>query len=246
MSAWLVACSAGGGATPAVLAPVRAPIGCERLEYALVQDGVTLGTGTLQSRVQEDGSWALRQAYVSTTNTEHLDETEAVVTEAFAPRSSSRLVANMGNVDQVATEYRTVEGRAVATFTRATTGEAPGKPADLRLREHAFDNESAFWLWRALPLEEGYHARYTSVNAFERSQSTVDLTAVGVVGVTVPAGSFEAWRVLVVSGRATRTAWIEVAPPHRMVQWDNGVAFMQLVTDSSAAAGCSAVGAPVR
>ena len=55
---------------------------------------------------------------------------------------------------------------------------ATRKPDELRLRPNAYDNESSFWLWRALPLAEGYRTRYTSVNVFERTQTTVDLTVV--------------------------------------------------------------------
>ena len=40
--------------------------------------------------------------------------------------------------------------------------------------------------------------------------------------IEVPAGSFEAWRVIVRNGRAIRSAWINVEAPHQLLQWDNG------------------------
>ncbi len=233
------ACAPAGPAAPPPPEIVRRPSTCEQLEYVLVQDGRTLGKGALSSMPQRPGEWVLAQVYVSSIDTERIDEARAIVTESFAPRSASRLVAQMGNLDESSIEYRTVDDRAVGTITRKTTGRAPSEPAELRLRPHAYDNESSFWLWRALPLAEGYATRYNSVNVYEREQTTVDLTVVGTTEVTVPAGTFEVWRLLVVAGRASRTAWIEVAPPHRLVQWDNGVSFMQLVRDGSAQAPCA-------
>jgi hypothetical protein len=230
----LAACTAGRDGAAPVLEVVRPPAVCERLEYTLVQPGETLGSGTLLSRRQPNApAWDLDQAYVSALDTERLDESHVTVDASLHPQASRRVIAQMGNLDEAGAEYRTTEERAVAVLTRVITGQAPVPPAELRLRDHAYDNESAFWLWRSLPLEEGYRARYTSVNAYERNQTTVDLSVVGRAEVTVPGGAFEAWRLLVVAGRATRTAWIEVAPPHRLVLWDNGVSFMQFVRDSS-------------
>ena len=52
--------------------------------------------------------------------------------------------------------------------------------------------------------------------------------------ITVPAGTFDTWRLQVRNGRATRVAWINVEPPHEIVQWDNGVLLFQLEQTSAA------------
>ena len=41
--------------------------------------------------------------------------------------------------------------------------------------------------------------------------------------------TFEAWRILLRNGRAVRTAWISIDPPHRVVRWDNGEVIFELV-----------------
>ncbi len=233
------ACVPVGPAAPPPPEVVRPPANCEQLEYVLVQDGRTLGKGALSTLAQRSGEWALGQVYVSSVDTERIDEAHAIVSDSLAPRSARRLLTQMGNLDESSIEYRTVDNRPVGTITRKTTGQPPIEPAELPLRPNAYDNESSFWLWRSLPLAEGYATRYASVNVYERNQTTVDLTVVGSTEVTVPAGTFEVWRLLVVAGRASRTAWIEVAPPHRLVQWDNGVSFMQFVRDVSAQAPCA-------
>jgi hypothetical protein len=236
----LAGCAPAGVGAPPPLEVVRGPLDCERLEYTLVQDGTTLGSGTLTSSPGRGAqTWVLTQTYESAVHTERTDESTVTVGTDLAPVSSHRTIAQMGNVEEVRAEYGNGEGAAVVMLTRSMTGREADDPGQLRLRNAAYDNESAFWLWRVLPLEEGYRARYTSVNAYERSQATVDLSVVDVVQVPVPAGTFETWRVLVVAGRATRTAWIEVAAPHRLIQWDNGVSFMRLVRDSSSSFDCA-------
>ena len=56
----------------------------------------------------------------------------------------------------------------------------------------------------------------------DRNQQTVILRVIDRQTVEVPAGTFEAWRLQVRNGRATRVAWINVDAPHQIVQWDNG------------------------
>jgi hypothetical protein len=92
----------------------------------------------------------------------------------------------------------------------------------LAVRAHFYDNESSLWLWRAIGFVEGYERLYVSVNPFERSQQTVSLRVPRREPMTVPAGTFDTWRVILRSGRAVRTAWINTAAPYQVIRWDNG------------------------
>jgi len=192
----------------------------ERFEYAITEPGREPARGTI-SAARKDNGWVLEQRYEAGGGVDH---TTSTVNEALRPASTARTLEWAGGGETHGLEYRPADKRVMSTRTK--NGKTDTR--ELKLRDNAYDNESAFWLWRSLPLAEGYTARYVSVNAYERSQSLVTLTVIGHAEVTVPAGTFDAWRVLVVSGRAARTAWIEVAPPHRLVQWDNGGAVMQL------------------
>lgn len=233
------ACAPLGPAAPPPPQVVREPVNCEQLEYVLVKDGRTLGTGTLASAYRDAGErsgWDLQQTY--TPGGEYSDWSQAYVRPQFQPMNSERGLDRPGGGERHSADYERTPGTAVMRSWRQDGERETESTAELRLRPNAYDNESSFWMWRSLPLAEGYVTRYTSVNAFERNQSTVDLSVVGTATVTVPAGTFETWRVLVVAGRASRTAWIEVAPPHRLVQWDNGVSFMQLEREVARSAIC--------
>jgi hypothetical protein len=96
------------------------------------------------------------------------------------------------------------------------------------LPANAYENESSLWLWRTLPFAEDYRARYVSVNVVERKRQTVELEVTGQQTITVPAGTFNTWRLQVRNGRATRVAWINVDAPHQIVRWDNGSTVLSL------------------
>src|SRR5262249_14248569 len=112
----------------------------------------------------------------------------------------------------------------------ATHADGPGAPpdGDLTLRAHAYDNEASLWLWRGLAFADNYEKFYVSVNAFERSQQTVNLRIPRKEPSTVRAGTFQTWRVILRNGRAVRTAWINVDAPHEVVRWDNGDTVLEL------------------
>lgn len=208
----------------------------ERFVYTITEPAQEPITAELRAGRTAEG-WRLQQRYCVQSDAARFDVAESIVNEMLRPLETTRRFSPTGTLEEYHLGYRPADARV--DWTHTTDGNmAKAQRSELRLRENAFDNESAFWLWRSLPLAEGYRARYTSVNVYEGSQSSVDLTVVGMTAVTVPAGTFEAWRVLVVSGRATRTAWIEVAAPHRLVQWDNGASVMQLEPDSTLPPAC--------
>jgi hypothetical protein len=92
-----------------------------------------------------------------------------------------------------------------------------------------YANSSSFWLWRQLPLEVGYAASYLTVDPFEEKWQLVTITVPQAEVLKMPFGDIPVWRVLIRSGRATRSAWIEQSMPHRVLKWDNGLTVMTLI-----------------
>jgi hypothetical protein len=209
----------------------------EQLTYDLLDDfGELLGTGTLEAR-REGDLLVLEQ---------HYEEVEAPA--GVAPTSDTVvLVVDGTTLRPLRGERQTVRRASDGTVTaesyvwayeldgdsvRMTSVRERNGSRDergLTVRDHYYDNESSLWLWRAIAFADAYEEYYVSVNAIERSQQTVNLRVPQVETVSVPAGEFEAWRILLRTGRAVRTAWIEVAPPHRILRWDNGDVIFELV-----------------
>ena len=218
-----LACAGGGTAGGTADVVTRIPFASgERLVYALHDDtGAVVGHGTLVTFL-DGGVFSFGQEYQPEGEGYTSDfSVTSVDAGTLKPLSLERVLRRASDApeDRYGAIYAG-DGSSVRLL-RQRDGEAE-EERELRLREHAYDNESSLWLWRTLDLSDSYEARYVSVNHAERSQQTVILRVTGRQTVDVPAGEFDSWRLQVRNGRATRVVWIEVDSSHRVVQWDNG------------------------
>ena len=210
----------------------------EVLEYQVVTfEGELLGYGTFTAAA-DAGQLLLRQEYVeaetSAGMTPVTDETSVWVNAStFRPEGGEREIVRRdadGNVTTDRYEWvYGVENNAPRLYQTEHLAGRDERERELRLRQHFYDNESSLWLWRAVDLFEELDSYYVSVNAIEVSQQTVNIRVPQIESVTVPAGEFEAYRLLFRNGRNVRTAWIEVDAPHRVLRWDNGDVVLELL-----------------
>jgi hypothetical protein len=226
--AGLVSCSGGStaaeGDTEAVVSNVPFADG-ERFAYELRDDHGVVGHGVLS--VSRDGdALVLKQDYeeaaVPAGQKATSDRsTVAVDPVTLQPRSVERVVEQRESSD-------TYDGTYAADGDSVTMSKDDAKARTVELPANAYENESSLWLWRTLPFAKDYQARYVSVNVVERKRQTVELEVTGQQTITVPAGTFNTWRLQVRNGRATRVAWINVDAPHQIVRWDNGSTVLSL------------------
>lgn len=239
-----LALSGCAGAAPSVptsdvfvSAPWRAG---ERLEYRLRNDqGDALGTAILTT-AQDGDRYVLGQVYeedpgrVPAGAAAIRDEVRLVVDgRTLKPLEGTRITRGRQGDGQpqetrVVWTYRAT-GESTTLVTRREGAGGRLEESTLPLREHAYDNESSLWLWRGVALAEGYEEAYVSASALDRTQQTAIITVPQRERVEVPAGAFEAWRILLRSGRAVRTAWIGIEAPSRVVRWDTGEVIFELV-----------------
>lgn len=219
--------SCGGGGSSAAEGDSNAIVGAipfadgEEFTYELRGDRGVLGYGVL-SVMSEGGNFILEQQYDEAAPPEGEQPTSdrstvTVDASTLRPQSVERVMQSRDDIDEYRGQYAP-DGSSVTT----TTGEPDSKERTIELPEHAYENESSLWLWRTLPLAEDYTSRYVSVNTIERTRQTVELEVTGQQRMTVPAGTFDTWRLQVRNGRATRVVWINIEAPHQVVQWDNG------------------------
>jgi hypothetical protein len=226
----LSACSATtqSAQTSAIVSQVPFVDG-ERYSYVLEDvDGEVIGHGELTTRL-EGSRFVLGQSYVGVEEDGRAAPTDvtelAVDAETLAPFGALRSAEREDDDgrperDQYDWTYTSGDENDVLETTH-TSGERQDTD-DLRLRDHYYDNESSLWLWRTLEFDEELDLNYVSVNPIERTQQTVNIQTPARETIEVPAGTFEAWRVIVRNGRAIRSAWINVEAPYQLVQWDNG------------------------
>lgn len=212
----------------------------ERLEYRLRNgQGDALGTGILTT-TQDGDRYVLGQVYEESAGRTPAgaqpirDEVRLVVdARTLKPVEGTRVTRGRDGSGQpqetrLSWTYR-AEGNRTLLVTRREGAGGRVEESSLALREHAYDNESSLWLWRGAALAEGYQQAYVSASALDRTQQTVVFTVPQREQVEVPAGKFEAWRILLRNGRAVRTAWISLNAPSRVVRWDNGEVIFELV-----------------
>lgn len=187
----------------------------ERAEYVLLgEDGEEeIGRGVFSAE-RKDGRFELRLLFEGDGDT---DEAVVLVDDAtLRPISVSREIS----VDEKSSrgEYRPEEGIVEITEADADGDE---RTIPLRLPDNYYDNESSFFLWRTVPFEEGYEASYNAVFVNQRGNQTATVRVIGREQVTVPAGTFDAWRVEIESGSGKPVAWYADTPERTLLQVEN-------------------------
>lgn len=228
----LVACGVGtpDAATSDVVA-AQPWVPGERYEYAVSDGrGTAVGQGVLTT-TREGDRLILQQRYVEANppaGSQPTTDTIALTVDAatLGAREGRRETQRRSAVGETRTEHSAWRYADIAAVTHLTTRRdregAPPVERDLALRAHASDNEASLWLWRALAFADGYAHAYVAVDPYEADQQAVSVRVPRRESMTVPAGAFSTWRVILRSGRAVRTAWINVDAPHQVVRWDSG------------------------
>jgi hypothetical protein len=196
----------------------------ERAEYVLLnRDGEReRGRGVLEAS-REGNTYELNIRFEGNGNTD--ESTVTVDAETLKPLTVRRELTGEDDASFEA-EYDAVEG--VVRIVETTDGDEREIPRRID-KEHYYDNESSLYLWRTIDFREGFEAAYHTVLANQGGvQRVVRLRVVGKEGVTVPAGTFEAWRVEVRSGDRRQIVWYADTPERRLVQYDNSRDLLQL------------------
>lgn len=197
----------------------------ESADYLLLDPngGEVCGEGTLAiERIGDQYELSLR--FESEGNT---DVTTVLVdAETLQPASVRRVRLIDGDSEIVEAEYDDVE--KVIRIVELIGDDRREIPRRLD-EERYFDNETSLFLWRTIRFEEGYETSYETVLANQGgSQRTVRLRVDSIEQITVPAGTFDAWRVEIVAGDVNQIAWFTQTPEHYLLQYHNSVQIFQL------------------
>lgn len=179
--------------------------------YDLVDDdGREVGQAVLTVEVL-DGQTRLWQEFegddAADTTTVTVDST------TLKPIAAGREILEPdGDIQRIEVEY-TEEGALIRQGDERQSG--------LSVPEHSYDNDTSLFLWRTLPFAEGYEASYNTIITNRRARQKVNLRVEGLETVTVPAGTFEAWRLVITTSNARQTAWYANTPQRQLVRYDN-------------------------
>ena len=233
----LLAACGGPAAQPPTFSPAPWSDG-EVSSYDVInRDGAPLGTASWTWRRSPEG-WA--QAY-ELSLAGRADRGEVVVGPDLRSRRSWREPGGK----RFEAEYG---ADAIAITTTDADGESTSKT--LKPPAAAVDNDVSLQAQRALPLAASYAAGYTDVIPTTGSLAPVRLKVTGAETVTVPAGTFPAWRVEMDFGSGKHDAWYGQDAPYPLVKYLNrgsGAAFVLRSMSASLAAPAAgaASGTPV-
>lgn len=199
----------------------------ERAEYVLLDrfSREECGTGTLTAERQGD-QFELTLRFESDTNR----DTSSIIVddESLQPLSVRRERIIEGETEAVEGEYdREEQVIRVVEFV-----DGGPQTVSRKLEESVYyDNESSPFIWRAIRFEEGYEATYNTVLVNQRGLTReVTLLVVGKEEVTVPAGTFDAWRVDISTEYVDQRAFFTDTPDHRMILYDNSSQLFELTS----------------
>lgn len=200
----------------------------ETAAYNLVDgDGNPVGTALLaltMEQVNGAPGWMLRRQVTSSGGSEV--SSVAFSADGYRPAQSALSFSDASGTERVSATYDQGEvNLELTTKLKNTTYQQYNVPSDTR------DQRSLWPLLRTLPLEQGYSTQINSFLPLTGRLERVTATVGGQEPVNVPAGLFDAWRIVLDNGERETRLWLAVDAPHTLVRVeDSGVTWelMQL------------------
>ncbi len=198
----------------------------ETARYRLSKGDEVKGTAELRLESQAD--------VINFTQSFHFPDEELtdgvlVVVEigTLRPRSVERLIRGPEGDRHCQAEY----AGGLATVSQSSPeGE---RTDELDVPARSYDSWSDLFLWRTLAFAKDWEARYVDVLTCSLAKPqllSVELKVKALESVSVPAGTFEAWRLEIRSGGRTQKAWYADDAERTLVRYDNGELVFELLS----------------
>ncbi len=199
--------------------------------YALTQHGNDKGTVTLGVEKQEDGFVVRQRAADDEGNS---DESSVTIDGAtLKPLQGTRTIIDATERKVAESTYEDVEkgtcssGRIVRIKQSTYKPPAADRPDSTRsnpmcVPEHAYDNDSSLFIWRAIKFEKGYTVSYITVLANRRDTQTVTLRVRDQQKLDTGAGQVDVWLVDIDAPSGAQRAWFAASSDHRLLRYQNG------------------------
>jgi hypothetical protein len=193
----------------------------ESSEYAVTDvngqaAGITRYEITAGQSSDNGSGWSIRREIAA----QGVNETVAVeTTDDYRPLTSTvtrSTVSQPGQETVRATYDRGQVDMELTTIQNVTTYERTNIPSDAR------DSNVLLPIVRALPLAEGYATRIQSFLPIAGLMETFTVSVLDTETVTVPAGTFETFKVELRTNDYTTLAWYAQDAAHLLVKYEDG------------------------
>jgi hypothetical protein len=175
--------------------------------------------------------WLIRSHLLVTMTNMLQDTVVEAERDSFAPVTGRTLNNDMG-------DYRAFyEPDEVTLTSTSNTGGRSARTMDLD--QPVYDNEQVIYLLRRLPLAQGYRASFMIFPVMGGSLAECRIEVVGTERVTVPAGTYDCYRMNLSVWAGTTKAlehqlWFSRDAHRYLVKYDSGHALMELAEVSKA------------
>jgi len=171
--------------------------------------------------------WLIRSHLLVTITNTFQDTVVEADRDSFAPVTGRTLNNDMG-------DYRAVYDYGPDRVMLTTISNTGGKSArTIDLDQPVYDNEQVIYLLRRLPLAQGYRASFMIFPVMGGSLAECRIEIVGTEKVTVPAGTYDCYRMNLSVWAGTTKAlehqlWFSQDAGRHLVKYDSGSALMEL------------------
>jgi Protein of unknown function (DUF3108) len=190
----------------------------ETAHYRLLQGDDVRGSGQLSVK-QAGGVIVIEQAF----EFPDIEVTDRVVVEAdpesLRPSSVERVIDGPEGRRECLASY------AGGTVTIEQKTQDDERTDELSLPPQHYDSWTDLFLWRTIEFSEGQEERYVDVSSCSLAKPELispRLSVKKVEEVTVPAGTFQAWRLEFRAEGRTQEAWYADDEQRMLVRYDNG------------------------
>ncbi len=197
--------------------------GAEHAEYNVVKDSDSsaLGTNTIDIQPASDATTIEQRLQLGAATQHFLVKVDP---QTLKPLVSTQELAGSPNDFSLTATYA---DNKLSIAAKTAQGE---KNATIDMSPDAYDNNSLLAILRGLPFSVGNAASFTNIVPATAAQIKSTATVADQESVTVPAGTFDTYTVVMdFGGAAKQTAWYEAADPHRLIKYDNGTTQFVLV-----------------
>ncbi|HEU4759610.1 MAG TPA: DUF3108 domain-containing protein [Dehalococcoidia bacterium] len=216
----LLATACGGGTTLLSGQEVLSAIpwsGPETARYRLLQGKDLKGHGELRLELQGD-VLSLAQTF-EFPDQKLTDDVSALVDPAtLRPTRVERTISGPEGERHCRADYAAGTAVVEQKAKKETRTDRLGVPP------RSYDSWSDLFLWRTISFSESFQVTYADVLSCTLTKPQVLSVALRVKGretVSVPAGTFEAWRLEIRSGGRTQKAWYADDAARTLVRYDN-------------------------
>jgi len=198
-------------ATPSPMVQVSPPwVAAERAEYTILVAGQAQGSIIFTVMPKEDGFLIGTEATMGSVKT----MTQTRVDKTLQPIGDTSQLTGAGKADY--TLMKVYDRGKLSFQARTADGD---KAVTISYPADTWDNDQLLMSVRSLPLAEGYSV---SVTIFAGTTAPIKTTikVVGKEEVTVPAGTYTAYKVEFDFGQSKHSAWYDVNRPYHMVKYE--------------------------